>query len=156
VVLQTAGLSDGQHALDKQAAVTDQGVLPPGSQGYLNTILFFCGPKRSRVRPMIDSVVATNEKLRIPVRSLSVLLRSGATGFDTALATSGSPSSLIAVWWPSTGSSTRALPNSAKTDRQNQIYQVVPRNFCLPILKRQPELSEVRQGSRRRRNQSAW
>ena len=35
---------------------------------------------------MIDSAVATNEKLRIVARSLSMLLRAGATGFEPSLA----------------------------------------------------------------------
>jgi hypothetical protein len=38
---------------------------------------------------MIDPALAEKEELRRMMRSLSVLLRSGATGFDTALAAFG-------------------------------------------------------------------
>jgi hypothetical protein len=45
--------------------------------------------------------------------------------------------------WPSTGSNTRSLPNSARTNRLDQIYPIIVRPFCLHKLKRQPELIRV-------------
>ncbi len=81
--------------------------------------------KRSRVRPMIGLALGEKAKLRIAVRSLSVLLRAGATGFDTALATSGLPQISIMVSWSSIGSNSGALPNSTPQSRVNQVPRII-------------------------------
>jgi hypothetical protein len=89
---------------------------------------------------MIDPALAENEELRIVARSLSVLLRSGATGLDTALATFGQPSVWTTVSWSSTDSSVLLPPNSAKTNRKNCTNQIVHRH---PLRNRKGSLNRL-------------